>query len=94
MNEYATVQLKEFGAEWGVVAIESSLDNTNKIENSSVIEIKEQVGYRVPLFTSAVCIRKNDCKNCRGGLVRYELKKDGKRYEAISQDCQVQVFKM
>ncbi|MBE6462426.1 MAG: U32 family peptidase [Alphaproteobacteria bacterium] len=93
MNEYATMQLKEIGVEWGVVAIESSLENTLKIEKASAIEIKEQVGYRVPLFTSAVCIRKNDCKNCKGGIKRFELKKDGRIYEAISKDCQVQVFR-
>lgn len=93
MNEYATMQLKEIGVEWGVVAIESSLENTLKIEKASAIEIKDQVGYRVPLFTSAVCIRKNDCKNCKGGIKRFELKKDGRIYEAISKDCQVQVFR-
>lgn len=93
MNEYATMQLKEIGVEWGVVAIESSLENTLKIEKASAIEIKEQVGYRVPLFTSAVCIRKNDCKNCKGEIKRFELKKDGRIYEAISKDCQVQVFR-
>ena len=93
MNEYATMQLKEIGVEWGVVAIESSLENTSKIEKASAIEIKEQIGYRVPLFTSAVCIRKNDCKNCKGGIKRFELKKDGRIYEAISKDCQVQVFR-
>lgn len=93
MNEYATMQLKEIGVEWGVVAIESSLENTLKIEKASAIEIKEQVGYRVPLFTSAVCIRKNDCKNCKGGIKCFELKKDGRIYEAISKDCQVQVFR-
>jgi len=93
MNEYATMQLKEIGVEWGVVAIESSLENTLKIDKASAIEIKEQVGYRVPLFTSAVCIRKNDCKNCKGGIKRFELKKDGRIYEAISKDCQVQVFR-
>ena len=92
MNEYATMQLKEIGVEWGVVAIESSLENTSKIEKASAIEIKEQIGYRVPLFTSAVCIRKNDCKNCKGGIKRFELKKDGRIYEAISKDCQVLVF--
>ncbi len=93
MNEYATMQLKEIGVEWGVVAIESSLENTSKIEKLSAIEIKEQVGYRVPLFTSAVCIRKNDCKNCKGGTKIFELKKDGRYYEAVSKDCQVQVFR-
>lgn len=93
MNEYATLMLEEMGAKWCVVAMESSLDNTEKICEKSVIEVKKQVDYRPPLFTSAVCIRKNDCKNCKGGEMRFELKKDGRKYEAISKDCMVQVFK-
>ena len=45
-----------------------------------------------PLFTSAVCIRPHSCKECRGGVKIYSLKKDGKMFEAVSKDCQVQVF--
>ena len=93
MNEYATEELKNMGAKWCVVALESSVDNANKVCDGAVIEVKEQVDYKAPLFTSAVCIRKNDCKNCKGGIKRYELKKDGRKYEAISKDCMVQVFR-
>jgi hypothetical protein len=93
MNEYATLMLEEMGAKWCVVALESSLDNAEKVCEKSVIEVKNQIDYRPPLFTSAVCIRKNDCKNCKGGEMRFELKKDGRKYEAISKDCMVQVFK-
>jgi hypothetical protein len=94
MNEYATLELKNMGAKWCVVALESSLDNKEKVIEKSVIEVKKQVDYRVPLFTSAVCIRGNDCKNCKGGIKRYELKKDGRKYEAISKDCMVSVFRI
>lgn len=93
MNEYATLMLEEMGAKWCVLAIESSLDNAEKVCEKSVIEVKNQIDYRPPLFTSAVCIRKNDCKNCKGGVMRFELKKDGRKYEAISKDCMVQVFR-
>ena len=36
---------------------------------------------------------KNDCKNCNGGIKKYKLKKDGRKYIAISKDCEVQVFR-
>ena len=35
----------------------------------------------------------NECKNCKGGMKKYILKKDGKKYLAISKDCEVQVFR-
>ncbi len=94
MNEYATLQLKNMGAKWCSVALESSIENKENVERKSAIDIREHVDYVAPLFTSAVCIRKNDCKNCVGGIKRYTLKKDGRKYEAISKDCQVQVFKI
>lgn len=93
MNQYATAQLKEIGASFGIVAVESSLDNEEKVLKLSCLDIVKQVDYKVPLFTSAVCIRKNDCKNCKGGIKKFELKKDGRKYIAISNDCEVQVFK-
>lgn len=94
MNEYATLQLKNMGAKWCSVALESSIENKENVERKSAIDIREHVDYVAPLFTSAVCIRKNECKNCVGGIKRYILKKDGKSYEAISEDCQVKVFKL
>ena len=74
--------------------LQFAIDNKEKVIEKSVIEVKKQVDYRVPLFTSAVCIRGNDCKNCKGGIKRYELKKDGRKYEAISKDCMVSVFRV
>ena len=93
MNQYTTAQLKELGADFAVVAVESSLDNEQKIVEASCLKIVKQIDYKPPLFTSAVCIRKNDCKNCKGGIKKFELKKDGRKYIAISKDCEVQVFK-
>ena len=93
MNQYATVQLKEMGASFGIVAVESSSDNEEKVKTLASLDIIKQVDYKAPLFTSAVCIRKNECKNCKGGMKKYILKKDGKKYLAISKDCEVQVFR-
>ena len=93
MNQYATAELKELGVSFGIVAVESSADNEKKIIDEACLKIVKQMDYRAPLFTSAVCIRKNDCRNCKGGIKEYKLKKDGKKYIAISRDCQVQVFK-
>ena len=94
MNEYATSELRDMGVKWCVVALESSSDNEEEIKAKAVIDVKKQPDFRAPLFTSAVCIRNNDCKNCKGGIKRFLLKKDGRQYEAISKDCMVQVFKI
>ena len=45
-----------------------------------------------PLFTSAVCIRENDCRICSRKEKWYDLSRDGKKYQALSKDCQIMLF--
>ena len=92
MNSYAAAALQKIGAAWGVPALESSPANTAELVRSSPLPLAQVVYARPPLFTSAVCIRANACKDCRGGTKIYRLQKDGRVYEAVSRDCQVQVF--
>ncbi len=92
MNRYAAATLKEIGAAWGIPALESSPANTEELVQASPLPLAQVVYARPPLFTSAVCIRANACKDCHGGTKIYTLKKDGRIYEAVSRDCQVQVF--
>lgn len=92
MNRYAAEYLRELGVKQAVIALEISPENTKKLLKSSPLPLVQVINARPPLFTSAVCIRENRCSECKGGIKYYKLKKDGREYEAKSQDCQVEVF--
>ena len=92
MNSYATAQLKEMGIQWCIPALESSPENMVEIANNSVLPIVQVINGNPPLFTSAVCIRKNLCSSCNQQEKKFNLKKDGKEYLAISKNCQIQLF--
>ena len=46
----------------------------------------------VPLFTSVGCIRNNDCKHCSGQSQWFDLERQGRKYKALSKNCQMMVF--
>lgn len=92
MNRFATAQLKEFGIKWCIPALESSENNMDLLVNSSALPLVQVVSSFPPLFTSAVCIRNNDCANCNQEEKRFNIKKDGKEYLAVSKNCQIQLF--
>ncbi len=92
MNRYAAAVLKAIGAVWATPALESSPENMAETVAHSPLRMVQAIRSYPPLFTSAVCIRPGACKDCRGGTKRYELKKDGRAYIAVSRDCQVQVL--
>lgn len=92
MNRYATAELKEMGAVWATLALESSPDNMRETVKNAMLPMAQVIKAYPPLFTSAVCIRPNACKDCRGGVRHYQLKKDGREYVAVSKDCQIQLF--
>ena len=74
------------------MSVEDTYANLQSLVASSSLPVVLNIYEDVALFTSAVCIRSNDCAACQGGVKRYELKKDGRTFEAVSHDCQVQVF--
>lgn len=92
MNRYAAAELKKAGAAWAMPALESSPANMAELVASSPLPLVQAVYVYPPLFTSAVCIRPNACKDCRRGTKIYTLKKDGRAYKAVSRNCQMQVF--
>lgn len=92
MNHYATAALRDIGAAWATLALESSAENMAETAAKALVPTVQAVFAYPPLFTSAVCIRPNACKDCSRGVKRYRLKKDGRAFTAVSRDCQVQVF--
>lgn len=92
MNHYATAALRDIGAAWAKLALESPAENMAETAAKALVPTVQAVFAYPPLFTSAVCIRPNACKDCSRGVKRYRLKKDGRAFTAVSRDCQVQVF--
>ena len=92
LNRYATAQLKELGVVWATPAIESSENNMIELVNNSSLPLVQVTSSLPPLFTSAVCIRDNDCANCNQQEKHFIIRKDGKEYLAISKNCQIQLF--
>ena len=92
MNHYTTAALRDIGAAWATLALESPAENMAETAAKALVPTVQAVFAYPPLFTSAVCIRPNACKNCARGVKRYRLKKDGRAFTAVSRDCQVQVF--
>ena len=92
MNHYATAALRDIGAAWATLALESPAENMAETAAKALVPTVQAVFAYSPLFTSAVCIRPNACKDCSRGVKRYRLKKDGRAFTAVSRDCQVEVF--
>ena len=92
LNSQAIQTAKEFGVKRVSFAMEDVLSNVKVINENSSVNTCFVLYKDVPLFISAGCIRDNDCKNCKGGTEIIELNKDGKKYVAISQNCQLMMF--
>ena len=92
MNRYAAAELKELGAKFATLALESSADNMAEVIKNAPLPMVQITFARPPLFTSAVCIRRNDCAHCKRLDKQWLLKSGGHEYIAVSKDCQLQLF--
>lgn len=91
-NTQAIAQAKEMGAKRVTLAIEDTYANWQTLSATSPLPITAVVYQDVPLFTSAVCIRDNDCKDCNRQLQWIDLRLKGQQYLARSENCQTMVF--
>ena len=92
MNRYAAAELKELGVEFAILALESSADNMAEVIKNAPLPMVQVIHAHPPLFTSAVCIRRNDCAHCKRLDKQWVLKSGGHEYLAVSKDCQLQLF--
>jgi len=92
MNSYAALTLKEIGVSWATLALESSPDNMKEVISLTPLPLAQVIKSYPPLFTSAVCLRKNACQDCPRGEKTWTLKKDSKEYTVVSKDCMIQLF--
>ena len=92
MNRYAAAALKDMGVRWAMPALESPVENMRLLVQHAPLLMVQAVSCFPPLFTSAVCVRQNDCKNCDHELYQFPLRRGGKEYRVVCKDCQTQVF--
>ena len=92
LNTEAMLMAQKIGANRVSFALEDTMENMKKLADLSFLPTSLIVYQDVPLFTSAVCIRQNDCKHCVGGEKWLTLKKDGNIFEALSVPCQTMLF--
>jgi hypothetical protein len=91
-NAEAIEKAKELKASRVTLAVEDTLNNLTALTMESPLPVVMIVYQDVPLFTSAVCLRDNACKDCDHKPLWLDLQRDGKKYKALSQNCQMTVL--
>lgn len=91
-NNEALLQAKKMGASRVCFCVEDTLDNIKALSSLSFLKTSLIVYQDAPLFTSAVCIRKNSCTNCNKKPLWISLQKDGKTYQALCKNCKTMLF--
>ncbi|HCU59207.1 MAG TPA: hypothetical protein DIC64_04415, partial [Alphaproteobacteria bacterium] len=92
LNTEAMMMARNINATRISFAMEDTSANIKELADKAFLPTSFIIYQDVPLFTSAVCIRKNDCAHCDGGLKWINLSKDGKYFEALSVPCQTMMF--
>jgi putative protease len=91
-NVEAIEKAKELKASRVTFAVEDTLNNLTTLSMETPLPVAMIVYQDVPLFTSAVCLRDNACKDCDHKPLWLDLQRDGKKYKALSKNCQMTVF--
>ncbi len=92
MNTQAVAMAKDLGASRITIPLEDGLQNMHYLAQNSSLPTVMVLYQDVPLFTSAVCLRSNDCQNCPRGEKWLTLKKGQTTYQALSKDCHIMLF--
>ncbi len=91
-NTEAMQMAKEIGASRVTLAVEDTLSNLKNLAMEAPLPVEMVVYQDVPLFTSAVCIRQNSCRDCDRKDLWMDLQKDGVGYKVLSKNCETKVF--
>lgn len=92
MNSQAVSMAKEMHVSKICLSVEDCFANMQKLVQISPLPVVMPVYQDVPLFWSAVCVRDNDCANCKKDVKWMKFAKDGKTYWARSKNCQTMVM--
>ena len=92
LNTQAMAMATEVGASQITLSLEDIKTNICNITEKSYTKTSLIIYQDVPLFTSVGCIRNNDCKHCNRQPLWFDLERNGRRFKALSCDCQIMVF--
>ena len=92
LNTQAIAMAAEFNAARITLSLEDNKVNICNLINKSILPTELIVYQDIPLFTSAVCIREQDCKKCNQQPMWIELQQEKRKFKALSDHCQIMVF--
>ena len=92
LNTQAVSMASESGAARVTLSLEDTRENVAELIKKSGLPTTLIMYQDVPLFTSVGCIRGNDCKICPRGDKWFEMENQGKKFKALSRDCQMMLF--
>ena len=92
LNTQAISMAQQMHASQITLSLEDTKANICSLIEKSPLNTGIVIYQDIPLFTSVGCIRDNDCKVCPQGELWFDLSRDGKKYKALSRDCQMMVF--
>lgn len=92
LNTQAIAMAEEIGASQVTLSLEDTKLNICKLIEKSSLRTSLVIYQDVPLFTSVGCIRDNLCRSCQHEEKWFDLAKDGRKYKALSRDCQIMLF--
>lgn len=91
-NSEAVDMAQKYGVNRVTLPVEDTFSNIKNMAMISSLPVAMVVYQDVPLFTSAVCIRDNLCKDCNREKQWIRLERDEKKYDALSENCQLMLF--
>ncbi len=91
LNTQAIEQALEWGASRVTLSVEDSLTNMQALIKATPA-VCVPIYQDVPLFTSETCIRPHACADCSKKPAIFPIKQKGKKYWAVSQNCQTVVI--
>ena len=92
LNTQAMSMAAEIGASLVTLSLEDNEVNICNIAEKSKINTQLVIYQDIPLFTSVGCIRDNDCAHCNQQPLWFDLERDGHKFKALSERCQMMVF--
>lgn len=92
LNTQAMYMASQIGASRVTLSLEDNKTNICNIIEKSKINTQLVIYQNIPLFTSVGCIRDNDCLHCNGQSLWFDLSRNGKKFKALSDHCQMMVF--
>lgn len=92
LNTQAISMAAEIGASQITLSLEDIKTNICNLIKKSSLKTTLIIYQDVPLFTSVGCIRDNDCRTCNRQPQWFDLQRQGQKFKALSQNCQMMVF--